>query len=195
VSEEERQWFCCLGSYKADNARASLAWATRLPARWRLLKPQLVTPAPNRFTTRGWSCRQRLASVFVDGLCLVRYKRAGSEAQYRSRRAVERKLQAREQGGLSNSCDNKSTAEIGERHLLREYEAGLLVPDARGSNQPRAITLTRRRAAGCEAGVPASHRGTTRPTGVANLVPRGIGSTQSKALWVASVVYLNRCAA
>jgi len=159
------------------------------------LKLQLVDPAPNRFTTRGWSCRQRLASVFVDGSCLVRYKRAGAEARYRSRRAAGCKPQARERGVLLGSCDNKSTAEIGERHLLRECEVGLLAPGARSSNQLSAITLTRRYAAGCEAGVPAAFRGTTRPTRVANPVPQGVGSIQSKALWVTSVVCLNRCAA
>lgn len=182
-----------LGSYTVDNASTSPAHCEQ-PVRWRLSGPQLVTPAPNRFTTRGWSCRQRLASVFVDGSCLVRYKRAGAEARYRSRRAAGRKSQARERGDLSTSCDNKSTAEIGERHLLRGCETGLLVPDARSSNQPSAITLTRRCEAGCEAGVPATHRGTIRLTRVANLVPPGIGSTQSKTLWVTSGVCPNRCA-
>jgi hypothetical protein len=182
VQGRQRLYESCLGD------RASLQ-------RWRLLKSQLVSFGPNWLTTRGCRCRQRLVSVSVDGLCLVRYKRAGSEAQNRSRRAAERKLQAREHGGRSNFCDNKSTAEIGEKHLLRGCAAGLLALYARGSNRRSAITLTRRREAGCEAGVPAPHRGTTRPTGVANLVPQGIGSTQSKALWVVSVVGLNRCAA
>jgi len=145
-----------LGSCTVDNARTSPAWSSQTAFSGEALKLQLVDPAPNRFTTRGWSCRQRLASVFVDGSCLVRYKRAGAEARYRSRRAAGCKPQARERGVLLGSCDNKSTAEIGERHLLRECEVGLLAPGARSSNQLSAITLTRRYKAGCEAGVPAA---------------------------------------
>jgi hypothetical protein len=115
--------------------------------------------------------------------CLVRYKRAGSEARRRSRGSTECKLQARELGGSTNSRDNKSTAEIGERHHSRGCKAGLLAPGARDSSQLRTIPLTRRCGAGCEAGARAVQRGTTRPTFAANLASRGVGSTQSKALW------------
>jgi hypothetical protein len=86
--------------------------------------PQLANTAQTDSPLEVGDCRQRLAYVFVDGSCLVRYKRAESEARTRSRRLAERKLQARELGGFLNSRDNKSTAEIGERHLLRVCKAG-----------------------------------------------------------------------
>jgi len=44
----------------------------------------------------------------------------------------------------------------------------LLALYVQGSNQPRAITLTRRYNAGCEAGALAVKRGTTRPTEAVN---------------------------
>jgi hypothetical protein len=110
----ERQWFGRLGAYEADNVCTCLARVTGHPE-ISVETPQATAGELGAKPVRHsrLSCRQRLVSVSVDGLCLVRYKRAGSEAQDRSRRAAGRKPQARELDDLSYSCDNKSTAEIG----------------------------------------------------------------------------------
>lgn len=85
----------------ADNARIEL-WLRKsaISFGWKQCGPQLARSAPNRLATRGWQRRQRQADVLVDGWCLVRYKRAESEARAGSRGSAERELEARELGGL-----------------------------------------------------------------------------------------------
>jgi len=129
-------------------------------------RPQLAKSAPNRFATRGWWRRQRLANAVVDNVCLVRYKRAGSEAQggHEGRKSESSKL-----GNWAVSRNPVTTCRLQrlERGTFFGGCRGGLARrgGAQGSNQPITITLRQggvRRA--CEAGAPAVKRGTTRPT-------------------------------